>query len=286
VAKADRPKAAKLWLAGQHQKHLSGMHVPVKCSIMKTTSFFPCALFAGLLLLGSPLRATNEPKDKTPWKITGQLEEACSCDAACPCWFNSKPTKMTCGGGQVLFIQKGNYGKVKLDGLALAAMGQSPEGQTMMESFGNWNFSYNYIDEKATPEQRKALEAIAAKVLTPDASKKTETRYVPITRKIEGKDHEIALGQYGTFRGHVIEGGLGGAPKIVNPPGADPLHHQYTQGRTSKMTYTDADQNWAWEDSNYMFGTFTIDNVQYEKYAAGLAQKMAQMKEKKAPEKK
>ena len=70
---------------------------------------------------------------------------------------------MTCGGGQVLFIQKGNYGKVKLDGLAIAAMGQSSEGQTMMESFGNWNFSYNYIDEKATPEQRKALEAIAAK---------------------------------------------------------------------------------------------------------------------------
>src|SRR6266480_419090 len=164
--------------------------------------------------------------------------------------------------------------------------GQSPEGQTMMESFGNWNFSYNYIDEKASPEQRKALEAIAAKVLTPGASKKTETRYVPINRKIEGKDHEITLGQYGTFRGHLVEGGMGGAPKIANPPGADPLHHEYSQGRTSKMTYTDADQNWAWENSNYMFGTFTVDNVQYEKFAAGLAQKMAKLKDEKAPEKK
>jgi hypothetical protein len=52
------------------------------------------------------------------------------------------------------------------------------------------------------------------------------------------------------------------------------------------MTYTDADQNWSWNNSNYMFGTFTIDNVQYEKFAAGLAQKMAQMKDEKAPEKK
>ncbi len=129
---------------------------------MKIGSLFPYALVAGLLFLGSPVRATNEPKDKTPWKITGQLEEACSCDAACPCWFGSKPTKMTCGGGQVLFIQKGNYGKVRLDGLAIASMAQSPEGQSMMESFGNWNFAYNYIDEKATPEQRKALEAITA----------------------------------------------------------------------------------------------------------------------------
>src|SRR6202030_4866702 len=178
---------------------------------MKTTSLFSlCALVAALLVHAAPVRAAEEKADKTPWKIKGQLEEACSCDAACPCWFNSKPTKMTCGGGQVLFIQKGNYGKVKLDGLAVASIGQSPEGQTMMESFGNWNFSYTYIDGKASPEQRKALEAIAAKVLEPGASKKTETRYMSITRKIEDKDHEITLGQYGTFRGHLIEGGLGG----------------------------------------------------------------------------
>src|SRR6266513_162399 len=252
---------------------------------MKSTSLFPCALVTGLIFIGSPLGAANEPKDKTPWEITGQLEEACSCDAACPCWFNSKPTKMTCGGGQVLFIQKGNYGKVKLDGLAIASMSQSPEGQTMMGSFGNWNFSYNYIDEKANPEQRKALEAIAGKVLVPGASKKTETRYVSINRKIEGKNHEITLGQYASFRGHLIEGGLGGSPKIVNPPGADPVHHEYAQGRTSKVTYTDADQKWSWGNSNYMFGTFTVDNVQYEKYAAGLAQKTAQMKDEKPSDK-
>jgi hypothetical protein len=35
-----------------------------------------------------------------------------------------------------------------------------------------------------------------------------------------------------------------------------------------------------------MFGTFTVDNVQYQKYAAGLAQKMAQMKNDSASEKK
>ncbi|HYK24032.1 MAG TPA: DUF1326 domain-containing protein [Candidatus Acidoferrum sp.] len=96
---------------------------------MKTRSSFACTLAACLLILNTPVQGANEPKDKTPWKLTGQLEEACSCDAACPCWFNSKPTKMKCGGGQVLFIEKGNYGKVKLDGLAVATMGQSPEGE-------------------------------------------------------------------------------------------------------------------------------------------------------------
>jgi hypothetical protein len=216
---------------------------------------------------------------KVSWKITGQLEEACSCAAACPCWFDSKPTRPTCGGNQVLFIQKGNYGNVKLDGLAVANYAQSPENQTMMDSFGKWNFSTNYIDEKANPEQRKALEAIALTVLpSKNGSPNFETKYVPITRKIEGKDHIITIGNVATFTGRLVEGGLGGNSKITNPPGADPLHHEYAQGKTSKMTYTDSGQNWDWQESNYMLGTFTIDNAQYEKYAAGLAQKMAKEK--------
>src|SRR5438477_85205 len=120
------------------------------------------ALLASAIAAPLALGAPKEEKTKaTKWKITGQLEEACSCNAACPCWFDSKPTRTTCGGNQVLFIQKGSYGNVKLDGLAVANYAQSPENQTMMDSFGKWNFSTNYIDEKANPEQRNALEAIA-----------------------------------------------------------------------------------------------------------------------------
>jgi len=149
----------------------------------------------------------------------------------------------------------------------------------MMDSFGNWQFSTNYIDEKANPEQRKALEAIAMTVLpSKNASANFEIRYAPITRKIEGKDHIITIGNVATFTGRLLEGGLGGSSKITNPPGADPVHHQYAQGKTSKMTYSDSGQNWDWQDSNYMLGTFTIDNVQYAKYVTGLAQKMAKTK--------
>ena len=218
----------------------------------------------------------QEKAKQTKWKITGQLEEACSCNAACPCWFASKPTRHTCGGSQVLFIQKGNYGNVKLDGLAIANYAESPENQTMMDSFGKWNFSTNYIDEKANPEQRKALEAIAATVLpSNNASKNFNTVYAPITRKIQGKDHTITIGNLATFTGHLLEGGLGGGSKITNPPGADPVHHEYAQGQTTSVTYTDSNQDWHWKDTNYMLGSFTIDSDQYARYTAGLAQKMA-----------
>ena len=242
-------------------------------------------LFVVAVIASISIATAAEPK-KTPWKITGQLEEACTCNAACPCWFNSLPSKMNCGGGQVLFIEKGKYGNVKLDGLAVGNFGQSPDGKTMMCSFGNWNFSYVYIDEKANPEQRAALDAIAKETLPAGASKKTETRYIPITRKIVGKEHTITLGQYGSFAGHLMEGGLGGAAKIVNPPGADPIHREYHQGQTSDLTFNDAGQNWKTKDSNYMHGTFTVDSQQYAKYSAGLSQKMAEAQKLKDAEKK
>jgi hypothetical protein len=243
--------------------------------------FFPllASVYVGLSL---SVIAAGEAAKKTPWKITGQLEEACSCNPACPCWFNSLPSRMTCSGAQVLFIQKGKYGNVKLDGLAVANMVQSPEGQTMMDSFGKWNFSYLYIDEKANAEQRKALEEVGKTVLPYASSPKMEVRYVPISRKIEGKEHKIAVGGYGTIAGHLLQGGLGGTPKIVDPPGADPIHHEYQQGKTTKLAYNDAGQNWSFENSNYMYGTFTVDSEQYEKYTAGLAQKMAEMKKQDA----
>jgi len=233
-------------------------------------------IVAGLVALIAivSIGAAGDAK-KTAWKLTGQLEEACTCSSACPCWFGSKPTKMMCGGSQFIFISKGTYGDVRLDGLAVGAISQSPEGKSMMESFGKWNFNYYYIDERATPEQREALKMIATTVIAGGASPKTEYRYVPLVRKIDGKEHSISLGKYGTFSGHLVEGGLGGSVKITNPPGADPLHHEYLQGESTKFAYNDAGQDWSFGGTNYMLGTFEIDSEQYEKFSAGLAQKMA-----------
>ncbi|MDZ4288057.1 MAG: DUF1326 domain-containing protein [Prosthecobacter sp.] len=241
-------------------------------------SFVMAAFAAGAVTLFAADEVKDQSAKPVHWKITGDLEEACSCDPACPCWFESKPTKMNCGGVQVLFIKKGTYGDTKLDGLAVANFVQSPDGESMMASFGKWNFSYLYVDEKATPEQRKALQEIGTQVLPLAASKKTAVRIAPITRTIKGGDHEITVGKYGSFKGRPVEGGLGGKVTITNPPGADPFHAKYVQGRNSSFTYNDAEQNWKHEGTNYMQGTFNVTSEQFAKHAVGLAQKMAAKK--------
>ena len=217
--------------------------------------------------------------ESSPWKLSGELEEACSCRPACPCWFKSLPSRMTCDGLGAIFITKGKYGKTSLDGLALAQYLQSPEHKTMFESFGNWNFDYVYIDEKADESQRAALKQIAAHMF-PMGAKKREYRFVPITRRVEGAEHITTIGQYGFCSGHLIEGGYSGSPKVVNAPLADPTHKEYVQGQATKLTYKDAGQDWKYENSNYMYNRFKTDSKEYAKFEADFARKMAQSNQK------
>src|SRR5213593_982916 len=141
-------------------------------------SIISLAIIFGIGAFGIPGRAPAAAS-KTSWKVAGELEEACSCRPACPCWFKSLPSRMTCDGAQIIFITKGRYGNTPLDGLAVAQFVQSPEHQSMFESFGKWNFDYVYIDEKATEEQRQALKELARHFFPP-AARTREYRFTPI----------------------------------------------------------------------------------------------------------
>ncbi len=91
----------------------------------------------------------------TKWSLKGAILGACNCDWGCPCNYDARPTKGHCDGVYVLAIKKGNFGGTKLDGLHAMFAGSFPGA--VHEGHGTSVF---VIDQRAAPEQRKALDTL------------------------------------------------------------------------------------------------------------------------------
>jgi hypothetical protein len=98
------------------------------------------------------------------WRVAGEYVENCNCSVLCPCIVGPRdgrggalaaPTEGHCDVPAVFLIEEGAFGAVRLDGLgaALALHTPGPMG------LGGWTVAL-YVDERAAPPQREALEAI------------------------------------------------------------------------------------------------------------------------------
>ena len=127
----------------------------------------------------------------TSWEIKGEELANCNCAYGCPCQFNALPTDGTCEAAVGYEIHEGHHGDVRLDGLRAAATYKWPgavhEGNGEMQIV---------IDERATPAQRAALEAIMTGADTEDMATmwwifhamcptRHETLYRPIDLEID-----------------------------------------------------------------------------------------------------
>ena len=89
------------------------------------------------------------------WHLDGKVVVACNCDWGCPCNFNALPTAGKCEGGWTWHVEKGAYGSVKLDGLSFSVYVNWPGA--IHEGNGE---ALILIDERADPEQRRAIETL------------------------------------------------------------------------------------------------------------------------------
>ena len=89
------------------------------------------------------------------WKLKAIELANCNCNFGCPCQFSQPPSDGTCEAVAGFAFTEGHYGDVDLAGLKAAGVYKWPgpihEGNGHMQLI---------IDESASPEQRKALEAI------------------------------------------------------------------------------------------------------------------------------
>jgi hypothetical protein len=76
----------------------------------------------------------------------------CQCPShGCPCQTNGPPKHGTCYAADFAHINKGRYGKVRLDGLNVVLVGN------LVDANPARLFSTLYLDSKATPDQHDAL---------------------------------------------------------------------------------------------------------------------------------
>jgi hypothetical protein len=68
-----------------------------------------------------------------------------------------EPSKGTCTFAMAFQIEKGTFGPTSLDGLGFIVLGLTPEAMGK----GNWSVGL-VIDDRATPEQRDAITAMAS----------------------------------------------------------------------------------------------------------------------------
>ena len=122
-----------------------------------------------------------------PWEIHAVVVANCNCAYGCPCQFNALPTYGTCEAADGFYIEKGFYGEVSLDGLSAGMLAKWPG--PIHEGNGE---RLNIIDDKATAEQRNALEKIISGedteelatifwVINAMTTIRHETLYLPVT---------------------------------------------------------------------------------------------------------
>jgi hypothetical protein len=89
------------------------------------------------------------------WYVEGVKFGNCNCDYSCPCQFETLPTHGACRGIEVLRIDQGHFGGLRLDGLKAVLLyawpGPIHDGNGQMQAI---------IDERADFAQRRALAAI------------------------------------------------------------------------------------------------------------------------------
>jgi hypothetical protein len=86
------------------------------------------------------------------YKLEGELLEACSCGAPCPCWIGEDPDQGTCDAFLFYRIDRGTVKGVDVSGLCIGGVAHIP-GNILK---GNWKLAL-YVDDRASAKQKEAL---------------------------------------------------------------------------------------------------------------------------------
>ena len=154
------------------------------------------------------------------WSLSGHLLEACSCKMLCPCIFGpAEPDQGWCSGALTFDIQEGNADGVNLSGRRVVWAFDLPG-----DFFGGNATARLYIDDGASDEQRRDLEAIftGKKGGAMEAVGASVTKWLPTKTasiKIQrGDKPSVSVGNFGQVTLAPIKTESGKTAQIINAP--------------------------------------------------------------------
>jgi hypothetical protein len=219
----------------------------------------------GILLLTSAgySKAATGPK----WAVEGLYVEACQCSVPCPCNFGQKPTHGNCDNTSIYQIEKGNYEEAQLDGLYVVVVGSSPAGERYVDAVGKLTFVRYYVDERANPKQRQALEEIARalnasylRLPTRKLSANEEAKVVPIKADVTADRAEVTIPSVLEFRTQRLHGPENQKPiEILNGAVVSEWMPQIWAGQSKTYKYNGV-KKWDYSGRSAYFARFTANS--------------------------
>ena len=194
------------------------------------------------------------------WRLKGEYFESCNCEVLCPCIVQGtsvKPTDGHCDVGLAFHIEEGDFNGTSLNGLNFLAANYTPGPM----ADGNWTSAF-YVDERANPQQREAMEQLLSgqmggpaerwRALTTDFK---GISYVPIEFKVEGRTRSVTIPNVIDFN---VEGitkpGQDDALLLVNA--GHPVNRDLYIAKGTRATYSDHGMTWDNTGKNGHYASF------------------------------
>ncbi len=194
------------------------------------------------------------------WRLKGEYFESCNCEILCPCIVRGTtvtPTEGHCDVALAFHIDDGELDGVQLGGLNFVACNYTPGPM----GDGGWTSAF-YIDERAAPEQRQALEDILSGDMGGPAERWRAmspnfmgTAYVPIDFRVDGRVHSVSVPGIMDFSVEpIMIPGRDDAMRLDNT--GHPVNQDLYLARGTQATYTDHGMKWDNTGKNGHYASF------------------------------
>ena len=231
---------------------------------------FPLFAVLGVLIAQEKLR-------ERPWRIKGDLTEACTCNVPCPCNFGERPFPYDyCYPMWSYWVKEGKFDQTGLNDIHIGGV-EGPQG------------TRGLLDIRAAPEQRKAMEEIwhilsgrralclvrlwpfKAAAGSDAQGSMIHTRYedpkflgfdyIRIEQEVTERGSRLTFGDRGGFEAGYLFGRDAGRPITVTNIQSWPIDVS-VKGRTIFFRYKDEFNQLDYRGTNANQGRFDLNHTQ------------------------